>query len=911
MIIIGFLIASIIFLPGVLLLSALSQKIRINLNFLEKLLYGSILWNYFLVAPSTLLGLFIRSIISYFNIFTVISIVAMIISVAYLTKSQKTSLTINLKIKLRYLLYTPVFLALITFSFITIYFHTFYIEWDAIAYYIPAAKAILTGGLIFNSYRSLNFIEHSPAIPIIYAWILNYTNLESLYNLALIYFLLTLATIYLIAKKLFPEESALTSLLIFTSLPTVIVVIGSRSLYLDIPFLLYFLFTLYCLTKIVNAQKIMHNFLCFEYGMLGIGFTLMILTRIEFGAFLAPAVFATFVALLKLKSWKIISILALGLTHYLREIRNVLLNPSQLSYYTERLIPIFIILGVILIIIRNISSMNNPNIKNKALNKKFFIFILIIFSTTLPLILYILRNVIILGFVVPIIPILNNDILRSAMFFNEINPPKIISLAEMLRWDYLILVWWLAPPYFTPMLISLASMSLDLIKRKNTRCTVIPVLIFFVSIFILWSVTLHCDPQPRRLYYFAPFIALVITHGLLKLKKFFDHLGFALRILTYVTIITTYTLTKMNIKAINDIPLIYARLYEPSTDIEFTIISALIFLMIFTPYEFLINKIKKSVPLSPKILAIIVILVIGLNIILILNSISPILVDLVNNENKSRYKYYGGWLHYPEAANYYNEKITDYFVTICFYCHELITFANRSIIDLSNPIYGMPIYSIITTANETEMLSKIRELNIKYFLEPKQDNPFFSLYKKLVNTTVLGKILVNKPQIRYLADFKYVTLYTLEENYKIVYIIPDRIMPWNYNPETNYTLIIKQNVTEFTAITNNNGRISLMYIFTQPLTINEALSIVIRSYNQSKLVVIMFTNLQNRTTDYFIYQHQLIGPMVELIINLKQGIIVGNFNPNHIEGIMIGIETQPNTTQTIEIYELKAITYET
>ncbi|MEM2276185.1 MAG: glycosyltransferase family 39 protein [Nitrososphaeria archaeon] len=815
----------------------------------------------------------------------------------------------NLKIKLRYLLYTPIFLALLTFFFIAIYFHTFYIEWDAIAYYIPAAKAILTGGLIFNSYRSLNFIEHSPAIPIIYAWILNYTNLESLYNLALIYFLLTLATIYLIAKKLFPEESALTSLLIFMSLPTVIVVIGSRSLYLDIPFLLYFLFTLYCLTKIVNAQKITHNFLYFEYGMLSIGFTLMFLTRIEFGVFLAPAVFAAFIALLKLKSWKITSILALGLTYYLREIRNILLNPSQLSYYIERLIPIFMILGVVLIIIKNVSSMNDPSIKNKVLNKKFFI--LIIFSVTLPLIIYILRNIIILGFVVPIVPILNNDILKSAMFFNEINPPKIISLAEMLRWDYLISVWWLAPPYLIPILISLASMLLDLIKRKNIQCDVILVLIFFASIFILWSVPLHCDPQPRRLYYFAPFIALVITHGLLKIKRFFNHLGFMLRVSSYIIVITTYVLAKMNIKVINDISLLYAKLYEPRTDIEFTVISTLIYLIIFTPYETLINKVKKNILFSPKISAIIMILTFSLNTILIMNSISPMLVDVVNNGNELRYKYYGGWLHYPDVVNYYNEKVTNYFVTICFYCHELITFANRSIIDLSNPIYSTVIYSSITAMNETEILSKMKELNVKYFLEPKRNNPFFSLYEKLVNSTILGKVLINNPRVRYLATFKYVILYAFEENYTITYLIPDRIVPWNYNRETNYTLTVKQNALKFTAITNIDGRISLLYIFTQPITISEVLSLTVRSYNQSRLVVMMFTNLQNLTTDYFIYKYQLINQTTELIINIKQGTTKGNFTPSHIEGILIGIETQPNSTQTIEIHELKIITYKT
>jgi len=45
------------------------------------------------------------------------------------------------------------------------------------------------------------------------------------------------------------------------------------------------------------------------------------------------------------------------------------------------------------------------------------------------------------------------------------------------------------------------------------------------------------------------------------------------------------------------------------------------------------------------------------------------------------------------------------------------------------------------------------------------------------------------------------------------------------------------------------------------------------------------------------------------VINLKEGTTKGNFNPNHIEAILIGIETQPNTTQTFEIHQISTITY--
>ena len=900
-----FALVSIIFLPGILLLISLSKKIGITLNSLEKILYGSILWNYLLISPSILLGLSTQSIPLYFNFFAIISIIVIIISITYLIKNQKTTFTTNLKITLKNILYLLSLLVLLTLSFTAIYFHTMYVEWDAIAHYIPSAKAILTsGGLTSQPYRSLNFLEHPPAIPITYAWLLNFSNLESLYSVSLIYFLLTLITIFLITMKLFPQNNALTSLLVFMSLPTVIIMISSRSFYLDISFMLYFLTTLYSTIRI-TTQKSESNVSWFDYIILTIGFTMMTLIRTEFGIFLAPAIFAPLIFSLK-SYWKITSALILGLTYYVREIRNILLDSSSWLYYMQRLTPVFIISSLILIIVKTIPITNSQNAKNKALNKKSFMLTLV---PMLPLITYLLKNITVSGFIVPGLPISNNDIFNSIHFFNKISPREMTLPTEILRWDYFMSVWWLIPPYLIPTSIALISVISILVKKKSTSPVAVSILFFFASVFILWSI-LSCDPQPRRLYYFAPFIALIVTHGLFTIQKFFNPLVFALRVPTYIITVITYTLTKMGIKTINDIPLLYAKLYEPQTDIDLILISTLLFLIIFIPYETLINKIKKNVTLPRKTSAVTILLIVSLNIILITSSISPIIIDAVNNGYESRYKYYGGWLYYPDVINYYNENITDTFATIGFYCHELITFANRSTIDLSDPIYGMPIYSIIVAANETEMLNKMKELKVKYFLEPKPSNPFYSTYEKLVNSTIMGKILIDNPQLRFLATFKYATLYAFHENYTTTPIIPSEISPWNYNPEMNYTLTIESNTTKFTATTNTGGRISLMYTFTQPLAIEEALWLTIKSHNQSKLVVILFSNLQNRTTDFFFYQCPLTNHTRKPVINLKEGTTKGNFNPNHIEGILIGIETKPNITQTFEIHQLTTITYE-
>jgi hypothetical protein len=374
---------------------------------------------------------------------------------------------------------------------------------------------------------------------------------------------------------------------------------------------------------------------------------------------------------------------------------------------------------------------------------------------------------------------------------------------------------------------------------------------------------------------------------------------------------------KMEIKTLEDISLLYAKTYKPSTDIELIMVSALIFLIIFIPYESLVRKSQRMITFIRNLHnthTIVILSIVSLSIVIIFSFISSVLIDSINNGYHYRYNNFG--IMQPcsdvNVINHYKEKIKDDFVTITFYCHDLITFSNRRIIDLYDPINGSTIYSIIGTSNESELLNKIKELNVKYFLLPKESlRTIFPTYQKVVNQTILGRIFDNNPQLRLLEDFKYVTLYTLHENYKEIPLTPSSIQPWNKDPTSDHTLIIEHDRIKFTSVTNASGVISVMYIFNQPLTIKETLSLTVKSYNQSQLVVILFSNIKDRTKDYLYYTSPLSEDKItDRLINLKIGKINGDFDPNHIEGILIGIKTEPNTTQTFEIYKLSTIIYE-
>jgi len=138
----------------------------------------------------------------------------------------------------------------------------------------------------------------------------------------------------------------------------------------------------------------------------------------------------------------------------------------------------------------------------------------------------------------------------------------------------------------------------------------------------------------------------------------------------------------------------------------------------------------------------------------------------VNSGFQSRYQDFGGWYYYPEVVNYYNENITDNGATVGYFCDELITFANRTVVDLNDVIYGMPIYSMIADADEIKFLNRIEKLNVKYFLIPNEGSPFYPLYERLANSTVFGDLFINNPQFVILQSFKYATLYRYYSNYE-------------------------------------------------------------------------------------------------------------------------------------------------
>lgn len=763
----GLFSVAVLFLPGILAWMIITKKAKIRMSFLDKVLFGSVFWVYVLVSPSAVLGVFTPFVLEYFVLFNIISVVLIAIFAVYLLKISGVGFLRKIKIRLVTVPYIVALLSLFTINFVFMYFHSILQEWDAIDHYIPSAKAILaSGGLTNDPFRLLDFNVESPAVPIMYAWIMNTSNtifntssLGLLYNFAPVFFLLTVITIFLIAKRLFSGDIAIIPPLVFMSLPTVLLVTGSRALYLDIPFLLFSLVALYSIMRI-HEDSTWSN-----YVMLGIAVSLMILTRIEFSVLIVPVVLASLVFIKRPKHWETIVPIIIGLSYFTRETYNVILEPSSSLFFLLRLTPLFILSPILFIFLRRFRGGHRV----EGLSKPMLPLLIAASFSILP-IAYLLRNLIVSGVIFPSLPIFNEEILQSREFFRGVIPASRTSFVELFRWDKFLTAWWSVSAYLIPVAIGLGLFFASA-KRKVGNPLVVPGIIFFTGFFILMSM-INSDAQPRRLYYFAPFLSLVATSGLSRVRNYYSPLGFGSRISVYAVGVTAGVLVKSGVTTVNGIPLAYQQICtgaicKTGIDSEFLTGAVLFFLLIFFPYQSLIRNLRRYKAFRRVIgrkpsryLTLTGVLMTSILIVSIISlSFGPTLLDNVDRGYQTRKEYLGGQFHYPDVVTYYNENISDRYVTVGYLTDDLITFADRPVIDLTSSIWGSPIYSVAGTGNTTIILERMKDLGVRYILLPLPEHPSYSTFEALVNQTSLGTILRDNAFLCYVGSFRFVDLY--------------------------------------------------------------------------------------------------------------------------------------------------------
>lgn len=749
---------TVLFLPGNILL--LKFKNRLNFSVSECIIFGSILWNYLFLLSSIIVGLFSDLLKIAFLLFSFASILLIIAVISTLMVNKLSERYIRIKIYLdRLFLYISLF-SLFSLNFLLLYYHSIIYEWDAVYYYLPAAKSIqLSGSLSKNIYRQLSFLDVSPLVPLLYAYVINYYNdLSSVYVIPTIFYILTLLGIWILVKELMNRKMAIISIIIFLSVPSVSIVLGARALYLDIPFHFYLLTTIILLVKLMKSlNSYLREFLII---ILGMSVSLMFATRIELGLFIIFTIIATLLTILQIKYYKILACLVLGFPYFMREIRNILITNN----YTDPVIRLIPTMGIILIffILLKIKlakiEIKSPLKKYKSCYKMKLIILFAVMIIPCA-VFFIINNIIKGGFITRGVSV-SKIMLKAVLTFRRINPVVTVHpYTDMFNWQNMLIAWWTVTPFTPSFAIGVFYTFLYLIKSSkiNTKYSLIIFTPVFLGLFNLW-ILLHCDPQPRRLFYFSVFYTLLIVYGFKKIQRRYSAVTFAIRISLYLALMLLITWNKYPLKSINDMILLYSKTYNTAYDIDLFLYSIFSFLIIFFPYEKYIKiRIVKRIPIYSMIILLL--------ILLYLNNLIPLVTDVIYNDTSSlRFKNFYMTYYCPDVINYYKESINDTGTTLCFHCHELITFANRSIIDLTDPTYSWFIYSITEESNELEILSLFTKYKIKYILLPNQNNQFYDLYQNIIHDTSL-KYIFKVVNLQLLAKFKYVTLYQYRGNY--------------------------------------------------------------------------------------------------------------------------------------------------
>jgi hypothetical protein len=899
---IGFLEALVIFVPGMILLSFLAKTFGNHLNRLEVVLYGAITWNYFFVIFGVIVGSFSGLIVPYFAAFGIVSVaIAIAASVLLLITSEvrKPSLVFHRE----KLLFVIVLSLLLGFSLFVAYFHTIFVEWDAISDYIPQAKSILlTGGLSNQPYMMLNFFGFSPTMPVIYAYMLNYSDYWSLYNIPILYFSLTLVAMYLISKRLFDSTIASFTLLAFLSIPTVILTLASRWLYLDIPFVMYFLGSLYAAIKI-SITGVTRNGRWIDFSVFGMSLSLLLLTRIEFGIFLVPLfVSSLFIAMNQRFSGAIVG-LAVGLPYYLREVVNIIFDFHSWLLYLEQLIPVIIVSVFAVALVRRFGQETHDEFHGKW--RLFALSIVLM----IPSVLYVMGNIIVHGFIFAGESLWNVELLASGSFFRQIFSSSLAAPVSPLKFGNLVLVWWFIIPYAIPILIAVAYLAYLSLKGKTISRSFLIFSIFMCGILSLWA-TLGYDTQPRRLYYLVPLASILVVYSISRIKGFLQLSLFKLRSTMYVALVTTCVILRIGPSSANSLSLLYGELYQPNVDLELTIVCAILFLVVFAPYERIpsvfVGKVNfpvySLVPLS--IACLIVISSLS-------GSLLPLFLgtDVSNNTSRSEYK--SGWMLYPDVVNYYNDEIRDHCTTLVFYGQDLVTFANRTVIDLSGSVYGSPIYSTLRNCTYTDLLHTLAALNVRYFLAPNPNEPsFYTMFQTLVNSTSFSYLFQDKLHFGVLKVFKYVTLYKLHQNFTTEVLTPTSYSLWVFNIALEHTITVLNQSIVVNATTDDSGILELMEFFKDPVRIGDALQITMNCTTRASVLhVILCDNVQDTSKNFLVLRSALGSNTTTLTFGINEGATEGYFDPQSITGIVIGIEASPNTQVWIGISTITTVVY--
>jgi len=772
-------ISLLLFLPGFVLIEKLTNKFKLKMLFLEKLIAGSIIWNYIFASTSTLLGIFSDKISWFFKAFSYLSAFIILFFLIFKLKTcLKNPKKIRLKIEPSVLLCLVFLLPItLTFSIITLFVNVCS-EWDVWAFWLPTAKSIeYSGTLLYNEFflSKWAMIACPPYNPLVYAWIHSITNEYCRLIYLMYYFLLGVAS-YLLSKDLFErkEIAMISSIVSMSSLITLAALFG-YVLHPDIPLSFFLCSSMIYLVKILKGETKITNLVLFAVSL-----SLLTLTR-KVGIMFAYMLISFIILRASIPYRKILFTLA-----FISPI-NVFIFISGDQYFMEKF-PLLIVYSAISISI--VFFLRNIELKPSFEVKK-ILFLLIPFIPNL-------TYFFITGYSSGLwlyTYITNPSYYESYHTLQSMSPVKVdVKIVNLIRLDDIFLRHMLI--IYTPcFLLGLAS---NIQEKEKTLITYFPYLatIIFLFLFVytpkLFYPSLTHGALIRRHMYMMPLVSAMTAKGFYWLSDLWNSAksqsvkssSLLSSFILYNALGSMYILNRAQEKwsyPLNSIlsisELKISLQWGYTTIFDFIMLMAILFVCLelttlCSRLQKIMIKIEhKKKEIRGKLTFLFLLSIIVSCSLLYVCALHNVLTDIPIYGDNSR-SMLPNWME--ELVNCFN-GIDDIGVVIGFQNYFLVTFSNRRIIDLSMPWGYYNLANALQGTDLDNLILTLRSLNVRYVIEPTNDKTggykIFSEYRKrfpVFDNLFKSEYLILLKSLPYYNVYKLATHEEYEEYLKLL-----------------------------------------------------------------------------------------------------------------------------------------------
>lgn len=507
-----------LFLPGYFLFDLLWMRGRFAASAVERLVVGSIVWSTLFVVGGYLVSILSAYALGYFTVFAGVS--AGLLAYGAYSKLRRGPRFQRPGTELGALAVVILTLGFLLFS-LTVG-HQLFLEFDALFYYLPLAKSILiTGGLQSDVlHQSVVPTTIEPGLPLMYAFAGFVTDSGTRFDSAtrlipFVYVILTAGAVYLTAKEFLRSKTgAATAAAVFLALPITSSISSNFSLYLDIPFVFYMASAMLAMVKICVSKGGRTGWWAFLGVALGGG-----LLERDILLFFVPAVVAVAGVLLlgRRQGGPSVAVAALlsavfaGAYNFffVYDLRAAELSVSSIF---SREAPVVVVMGLFfLLALAGHGGIRRPSMRLAAVGA----------VPLLPVVVLLGRNYFVSGVLTSNLILRNPQLQLALQFVAGAGRPSVpaSSVSQLFGWGTLLSSLQLAGVFVIPAVVGLLAMASKLLRsgESEEKAIIVVVIAYFLAVLLLWSWVFGSafeGPDLRRLYYFAPLVALFAAEGL-------------------------------------------------------------------------------------------------------------------------------------------------------------------------------------------------------------------------------------------------------------------------------------------------------------------------------------------------------------------------------------------------------------